>query len=74
MSFGNPRGTFLIRESETTKGRLAKAILTMNEKIDEKNCAKFVKYCFQWYEGRDKGHLACMCARELDMWTSEVLE
>lgn len=33
LSFGNPRGTFLIRESETTKGRLGKGILTRNEKI-----------------------------------------
>lgn len=37
LSFGNPRGTFLIRESETTKGRMG--ILTMNEKIiREKFC------------------------------------
>lgn len=33
LSFGNPRGTFLIRESETTKGRLGNGILTMNEKV-----------------------------------------
>lgn len=35
LSFGNPRGTFLIRESETTKGRLAKAFLTTNVKACE---------------------------------------
>lgn len=73
LSFGNPRGTFLIRESETTKGRLAKAILTTNEKIYEKNHAKLVKYSLQWYE-RDKRHLAYVCARELDVWTSQALE
>lgn len=71
MSFGNPRGTFLIRESETTKGRLAKAILTTNEKVYEKNCAKFMKYCFQWYEGSVILHI---CARELEVWTSQISE
>ena len=74
MSFGNPRGTFLIRESETTKGRLAKAILTRNETVYEKNHAECVKYHFQWYEGRDKCDLAYLCARELDVWASQVLE
>jgi len=71
LSFGNPRGTFLIRESETTKGRLAKAFLTTNVKACEEkkiNHAKFVKYRVQCYKGREKCHVASMCARELDVW------
>lgn len=67
LSFGNPRGTFLIRESETTKGRLS-----ANEKIHEQDCAKLVKFCFQCPKERGKCQLAHMYAAELGVWTSQV--